>query len=154
MKRLAICLLAVGCLIGGCLTGAAHAASEADCAAEWTKADVNHDGVLAGVEANQYLAYIRIRAQVAPWDGRITQDRFMEACKGDLFKSDQPEPGAPLKGANSFTESQAKDRAIAAGFTELSALSKDDHGIWRGKGKKDERDMAVAIDFKGNVVSQ
>jgi hypothetical protein len=143
--------VAIACSV---LVSAAHAASEADCAAEWTSADANKDGVLAGPEANRYLAYIRIRAQVAPEDGSITQDRFMEACRGDTFKAQEPEPGAPLKGANSFTEGQAKDRALAAGISDLASLTKDSDGIWRGTGKKGDREVAVAVDYKGNVVSQ
>lgn len=132
----------------------AFAASEADCAAEWTQADANNDGALAGPEADRYLAYIRIRSQVAPQDGRITQDSFMQACKGDVFMAKAPEAGAPLKGANSFTEAQARDRAVAAGLTDVSALVKDADGIWRGDARKGGAPVKVAVDFKGNVVSQ
>ena len=39
--------------------------------------------------------------------------------------------GAPLKGANSFTEGEAKDRAVAQGLMSVGALKKDDDGIWR-----------------------
>jgi hypothetical protein len=156
MKRIAAAV-ALTCSVMACsalVVPAAEAANEADCAAEWTSADANKDGVLAGPEANRYLAYIRVRAQVAPEDGRITQDRFMEACRGGTFKAHDPEPGAPLKGANSFTEGQAKDRAVAAGISDVSALTKDGDGIWRGTGKKADREVAVAVDYKGNVVSQ
>ena len=53
----------------------------------------------------------------------------------------RPRPGAPLKGANSFTEGQAKDRALAAGFTSVSGpLDKDGAGIWRGNAMKDGQD--------------
>ena len=62
------------------------------------------------------------------------------------------EAGAPLKGANSFTENQAKDRIIAAGFTNVSALAKDGDGIWRGTATKGDKSMNVAVDYKGNVV--
>ena len=151
MKRFALAALA---LCAPTFTVPALAASEADCAAQWTNADADHDGVLSGVEASRYLAYIRIRAQVSPEDGRITQDRFMEACKGDVFKAQDPEPGAPLKGANSFTESQAKDRALAAGIADISPLTKDGDGIWRGTGKKGDKEVAIAVDYKGNVISQ
>lgn len=151
MKRLAISVLALGCVAA--FVPAANAATD-DCAAEWNKADTDRDGVLTGVEANEYLAYLRVRAQVAPQDGRITQDRFIEACKGDLFKVEHAEPAAPIKGANSFTEGQAKDRAVAAGVRQISVMTKDDDGIWRGKGKKGDQDVAVAVDFKGNVVFQ
>jgi hypothetical protein len=132
----------------------AWAASETDCAAQWKSADGNNDGVLVGPEADRYLAYYRVRAHVTPVDGRITQQEFMKACQSDIFMAKAPEPGAPLKGANSFTEGQAKDRVIAAGFTSVSSLVKDGDGIWRGSAMKDGKGVKVAVDFKGNVVSQ
>ena len=132
----------------------AWAASETDCAAQWKSADGNNDGVLVGPEADRYLAYYRVRAQVTPVDGRITQQEFMKACQSDIFMAKAPEPGAPIKGANSFTEGQAKDRAVAAGFTSVSSLAKDGDGIWRGSAMKDGKSVKVAVDFKGNVVSQ
>lgn len=138
----------------GAIPQIAFAANDADCAAEWAQADADKDGVIAGPEADRYIAYIRIRSQAAPQDGRITQDAFMAACKGDVFKSKAPDAGAPLKGANSFTESQAKDRAVAAGYTDIATLAKDNDGIWRGSAKKGADPVNVAVDFKGNVVSQ
>ncbi|HLM11814.1 MAG TPA: hypothetical protein VK362_05470 [Reyranella sp.] len=132
----------------------AWAASEADCAAQWKSADGNNDGVLVGPEADRYLAYYRVRAHVTPVDGRITQQEFMKSCQSDIFMAKAPEPGAPLKGANSFTEGQAKDRAVAAGFTSVSSLAKDGDGVWRGSAMKDGKSVKVAVDFKGNVVSQ
>ena len=132
----------------------AWAASETDCAAQWKSADGNNDGVLVGPEADRYLAYYRVRAHVTPVDGRITQQEFMKSCQSDIFMAKAPEPGAPLKGANSFTEGQAKDRVVAAGFTSVSSLAKDGYGVWRGSAMKDGKSVKVAVDFKGNVVSQ
>ncbi len=63
----------------------------------------------------------------------------MAACKGDVFKAKAPDAGAPPKGANSFTESQAKDRAVAAGYTDIATLAKDNDGIRRGSAKKGQR---------------
>jgi hypothetical protein len=156
MKRIANGLLplAAALAVAALAVPVAQAANDAECAAEWTGADADKDGVLAGPEANRYLAYIRVRAQIAPEDGRITRERFMEACRGGAFKAQDPEPGVPLKGANSFTEGQARDRALAAGFSEVGALARDGDGIWRGIGKKGDREVAVAVDFRGNVVSQ
>ena len=88
---------------------------------------------------------------------RMERTAFMEHCKADVFAAAsqaQPTAGAPLEGANSFTENQAKDRAAAAGFTEVSALQKDDKGIWRGTAKRGSSQVNIAIDFKGNVVAQ
>lgn len=72
---------------------------------------------------------------------------------GDLQAQQDPQSAVPLKGANSFTEGQARDRVLAAGITDVSPLTKDGDGIWRGTGRKDDREVAVAVDFKGNVIS-
>jgi hypothetical protein len=61
-------------------------------------------------------------------------------------------PGAPVAGANSFTESQAKARIEAKGFADVSALKKDDKSIWRGTARKDGKSVSVALDYQGNVV--
>lgn len=63
-------------------------------------------------------------------------------------------PGAPVSGANSFTEGQAKSRIEAEGFTDISALKKDDAGVWRGKATKGGKTADVSVDFQGNVVAQ
>ena len=150
-KKSALALLMACCAAA---PASVWAASETDCAAQWKSADGNNDGTLVGPEADRYLAYYRVRAQVMPVDGRISRQDFMKACQNDVFMAKAPEPGAPLKGANSFTEVQAKDRAMAAGFTSLSSLVKDGDGIWRGSAMKDGKSVKIAIDFKGNVVSE
>ena len=63
-------------------------------------------------------------------------------------------PGAPVAGANSFTEGQAKSRIESSGYTNVSELKKDDSGVWRGKAMKDGRSINVSLDFQGNVVAQ
>ncbi|MBZ9823180.1 DUF4142 domain-containing protein [Mesorhizobium sp. CA4] len=67
--------------------------------------------------------------------------------------SDTNNPAAPVPGANSFTEAQAKSRIQDAGFSNVSALTKDDKGIWRGTAQKDGKQVTVALDFQGNVVA-
>ncbi|MBM3547158.1 MAG: hypothetical protein FJX54_09395 [Alphaproteobacteria bacterium] len=62
-------------------------------------------------------------------------------------------PGAPVAGANSFTESQAKARIEARGFTNVSGLKKDDKSIWRGTAMKDGKSVSIALDYQGNVVA-
>jgi hypothetical protein len=52
-------------------------------------------------------------------DGKLDQAAFVDSCKAGLFMA-KTETGAPLAGANSSTESQAKDRAVAAGSTNVS----------------------------------
>jgi hypothetical protein len=132
----------------------AYAATDAECQAMWTKADVNKDGVLSDTEAMRYAAAMRVREAKMPAGGKIDQASFMDACKADVFAPAKADPGAPLKGANSFTEVQAKDRAVAHGATDVGALKKDDNGVWRGIAKQDGKSGEVAVDYKGNVVFQ
>jgi len=65
-----------------------------------------------------------------------------------------PTAGGPRPGANSFTEGQAKSRIESRGFANVSALAKDDQGIWRGKAMKDGKSIDVSLDFEGNVFGQ
>ena len=65
-----------------------------------------------------------------------------------------PNPGAPVAGANSFTEGQAKSRIESHGFASVSDLRKDDQGVWRGKAMKDGKSVSVSLDFQGNVTAQ
>lgn len=60
-------------------------------------------------------------------------------------------PGAPVAGKNSFTESQAKARMEEAGYSDVTGLKLDDQGVWRATAKKDGADAAVSLDFQGNV---
>ncbi len=63
-------------------------------------------------------------------------------------------PGAPAAGANSFTEAQAKSRIEKAGYSNVSGLSKDKDGIWRGKASKGANLSTSGVDYQGNVVSK
>ena len=65
-----------------------------------------------------------------------------------------PNPGAPVAGANSFTEGQAKSRIEAHGFTSVGQLKKDRDGVWRGTATQAGKSVKVSVDFQGNVVSQ
>ena len=62
--------------------------------------------------------------------------------------------GMPVEGENSFTEAQAMERIAAAGFTDVSKLTLDDKGIWRGSAMKDGKSTSVSIDFQGNVFAR
>jgi hypothetical protein len=65
-----------------------------------------------------------------------------------------PNPGAPVAGANSFTEGQAKSRIEDKGFKNVSGLKKDANGVWRGKAKENGKTVNVSVDFQGNVVGR
>jgi hypothetical protein len=96
---------------------------------------------------------MRVDNRTVATEGRITQSEFMDACKADVYSARKPDEGAPLKGANSFTEGQAKDRAIAHGVESVADLKKDDDGLWRGTGTQGGKTVQIAVDYKGNVVT-
>jgi hypothetical protein len=131
----------------------AWAASDAVCQDLWKQADANNDGVLSDRESIRYVALMRIGERTMATEGRITQAEFMDACKSDVYAARKPDEGAPLKGANSFTEGQAKDRVMAHGLESVSGLKKDDDGIWRGTGTQSGKTVQIAVDYKGNVVA-
>jgi protein CpxP len=58
------------------------------------------------------------------------------------------------KGANSFTEGQAKSRLEGAGLTNVTDLKKDNDGIWRGKAMRQGKSVTVGFDYKGNIAAQ
>ena len=59
---------------------------------------------------------------------------------------------APVAGANSFTESQARSRIEKMGFADVTDLKKDDNGVWRGRAMKGGHMVDVSIDYQGNVI--
>ena len=65
-----------------------------------------------------------------------------------------PNPNAPVAGANSFTEGQAKSRIEDKGFKNVSGLAKDKDGVWRGKANQNGKSVNVSVDFQGNVVAK
>jgi len=143
-------LTATACLL---LTAPAFAMTDEECTTLWKQADTNADGALSGAEAERYAASMRVANKSITGDGTIDQATFLENCKADVFTTAVVDKGAPLEGANSFTENQAKDRVVAAGFSNVSALTKDEKGIWRGTAVKDGKTVNIAVDYKGNVVS-
>jgi hypothetical protein len=68
--------------------------------------------------------------------------------------ADSKTSAAPVAGANSFTQSEAKNRIEAHGYSDVTELAKDDKSIWRGKATKDGKQVSVALDYQGNIVSQ
>jgi|HubBroStandDraft_5_1064220.scaffolds.fasta_scaffold219469_2 hypothetical protein len=58
---------------------------------------------------------------------------------------------APVKGANSFTMSEAKSRIAGQGYTHVASLKKDVNGVWRGTATKDGQRVHVSLDYQGNV---
>lgn len=56
------------------------------------------------------------------------------------------------KGANSFTEAQARGRIAKAGYTDVTKLVKNPNGVWQGSAMKDGKAVLIGLDYKGNVI--
>jgi hypothetical protein len=59
---------------------------------------------------------------------------------------------APLPGANSFTEGQAKSRLEANGYSDIAGLKKDEKGVWKGTAMNAGAKVDVSVDYRGNIV--
>jgi hypothetical protein len=146
-------VLAAAAILAALQSSEAYALSEMECADLFRKADTNGDGLVAEGEATRYLAAMRVWTVPVPEDGRLDYAAFVKQCRNDIFREAVNDAGAPLKGANSFTEAQARDRAAARGFVDISELKKDDSGIWRGAARMEGKEFSLAVDYKGNVVA-
>jgi len=60
---------------------------------------------------------------------------------------------APAKGANSFTEDQARSRFAKAGYKLASKLTKQ-NGLWQGAATKGGKQFTVMLDYKGNITAR
>ena len=123
-----------------------------DCEEQHRLFDINGDGYISQSESERDYARAGIDGVTVGPDG-LTRDQFLATCAADSWSHPSPEAGAPLEGLNSFTEEQARQRAIAWNVTDVSPLTLDDQGIWRGNGKVGADAVDVAIDYKGNVVT-
>ena len=47
-----------------------------------------------------------------------------------------------------------KEKLNVAGVTKLNALTRERDGSWRGRGVKDNIEVAVVVDTDGNVIFQ
>ncbi len=54
-------------------------------------------------------------------------------------------------GANSFTESQARERIEAAGYTGVGALTQNAEGLWQGSATREGAETRVSVDYRGAV---
>lgn len=60
----------------------------------------------------------------------------------------------PAKGSNSFTMGEARRRLERQGYTQVTALKKDQDGVWRGEAMKAGAKSGVWLDYKGNIGQQ
>ncbi|MDP2329885.1 MAG: PepSY domain-containing protein [Reyranella sp.] len=61
-------------------------------------------------------------------------------------------PKTPPAGATTSTsEAAAKTQIEASGYTDVKALKRTDDGSWQGRAMKNDVEVAVSVDGRGNV---
>lgn len=106
--------------------------------------------LIAATAASFVIANAFAQAPQAPASKQIppaASEPSNPAVKG----TDRNIATAPVAGANSFTEGEAKSRIESRGFANVTQLRKDEQGIWRGKAQRNGAMVDVALDFQGNV---
>lgn len=95
----------------------------------------------------------RIRTSEKPVHGRARRGHPAARRYGPgAFRWTPTSPtNAPLPGANSFTEGQAKSLE-ANGYTAVTGLKKDDNGVWKGSAMSAGAQVNVSVDYRGNIV--
>ena len=84
----------------------------------------------------------------------MDRDRSAAAASGNsnqAVATTNANAPTPAKGSNSFTMGEAKSRLEKNGFSNVSDLTKDDNGVWRGNAQKSGSPTTVWLDYKGNT---
>ncbi len=61
---------------------------------------------------------------------------------------------APKPGPNMMTEMQAKEKMMKSGYTSIQSLTKTSDGIWMGTAMKDNKQVSVMLDYKGDITER
>ena len=60
---------------------------------------------------------------------------------------------APAAGASSFTQEQAREHAVKAGYMDVGTLTQAADGTWQGPAMRDGASVTVVVDYQGNVTT-
>lgn len=63
-------------------------------------------------------------------------------------------PAAPVQGANSFTEAQARTHLEDAGFRNVTGLTLGSDGVWRANAELGGTPTEVTVDYQGNITKR
>src|SRR4051794_1506712 len=97
---------------------------------------------------------VRPSSDTAPGSGIVNRNTGPAAASGDrnqAVATTNANAPQPARGANSFTEGEARRRIESNGYAEIGDLKKDADGVWHGTAKKGGSTVKVWLDYKGNV---
>jgi len=110
-----------------------------------------------GATSNAPMPGVSSSTGVTPSTGVVDRNTGAAAASGDrnqAVATTGANAAEPARGANSFTEGEARGRLERSGFQGVSGLTKDDGGVWRGTATKDGQTVQVWLDYKGNAGPQ
>lgn len=73
------------------------------------------------------------------------------AAKVDLTSTPNIDAGPLVKGTNTLTEKQVRNRLLRAGLSDIADLVLDQDGIWRGRAVRAGATLSVGVDRLGDI---
>lgn len=110
-----------------------------------------------GATSNTPTPGVSSSTGVTPGTGVVDRNTGAAAVSGDrnqAVATTGAHAAEPARGANSFSEGEARRRLESNGFQSVSGLAKDDGGVWRGTATKDGQTVQVWLDYKGKSGQQ
>ncbi len=110
-----------------------------------------------GATSNAPMPGVSTNTGVTPGTGVVDRNTGAAAASGDrnqAVTTTGANAAEPARGANSFSEGEARRRLESTGFGGVGSLTKDDGGVWRGTATKDGQAVQVWLDYKGNTGQQ
>ncbi len=107
-----------------------------------------------GATSNAPMNGVNPNTGVTPSTGMVDRNSGAAAAAGDrnqAVASTSANAPQPARGANSFSEGEARRRIERSGFQQVTGLRKDSNGVWRGTAKHDGTSVPVWLDYKGNI---
>lgn len=89
-----------------------------------------------------------VQAPVSP--PAVTAPSPVPAPMPGVAGTNAPSVGG-ASGENSFTENQARTRLEQNGYSNVSSLTQDPNGVWRGTALRNGTTVAIGLDYKGNI---
>jgi hypothetical protein len=107
-----------------------------------------------GATSNAPMPGVSPSTGVTPGTGVVDRNTGTAAAAGDrnqALATTGANAPQPARGANSFSEGEARRRIEGEGFSGVGALRKDEGGVWRSTATKNGASAQVWLDYKGNV---
>ena len=140
-----------GMPLGTASTGTNPAAAGADPAASTAAAPGSTPGNAVGQATDRTLGTNTTGTN--PGSGNAGQSAAGSDSNQAVAMTNANAP-QPAKGANSFSDGEARRRIESSGYSTVADLKKDGDGVWRGSATKDGAKVGVWLDYKGNIGQQ